>query len=364
MVHIFMEESYTGNNRAALVLDGISSVLRKKRVAYKIYNNPDDIPGDARIVVLICASLNFATSMIELFNSRGIHPLLFGFQYIDTMYQYSCITLTYTKTMYQLTNYIASDNPGKIAFLGYNSDSLPDKLKLIGVNHAAKELGYACRVFKSHGDVKACIEEFERECSDITNIVCSNDGVAMILRTYYKKLLEGRRMCSCAGLTLSGYIDDPHPTTVINYYEAGVRLAEMYLFLSKCEEISSTTMTIDMDIRIGGETISNKNFPIRSEIIYSNQSVDFYGDKYIMEVEDLDRMLIECDATDLVILDDIMSGKSYEQVAEERFLASNTVKYRIRAMLHNANVLSKKDLIALIRRYGLHFPENGTTKNE
>lgn len=339
----------------SLILDGISTVAKKKRMAIKLYKDIDRLPEGISVVVLICASLKWATDTIERLNDQNIHPLLFGFQYVDTMYQYSGITLTYTKTTYQLTKYILAGEGGKTAFVGYNEDSLPDKLKLMGMKYAVKEAGEEFRIFKSHGDVNACIEEFAENGGDIRNVVCANDSIAMVIRSSYPHLLEGKKLCSCSGLKISELMENPHPTTKINYFKAGTQIAELYLFLLKGDKINSTIMTLEMDIYIGKEILSSIENP-KNNIIYSRKAVDFYGDKNIQEVENLDLMLLNCDETDMNILKDMTEeGLSYEKIAEKYYLAANTVKYRVHAMMRNARVESKKDLLACIRKYNLKF---------
>lgn len=354
MIHVLIEESYVNNNRAELVREGICSVAKKKRIAVETYQNIAELPEGVRVVILICASLKWATDAIELLNERGIHPLLFGFQYIDTMYQYSCITLTYTKTLYLLTKYLLAENPGETAFLGYNEDSMPDRLKLTGVRFATEEAGIPLTVWNNKGDTLACIVEFAKKGGSAKNVVCGNDAVAVLMRSYYPELLENRRICSCSGMKISEFTDPPYPKTTVNYFKAGVRLAELYLFLIKQKEISSTLMTLDMDISVtDGKTIADTGIP--SAILYSSRNVDFYGDKNVREVENIENMLLKCDETDLAILRRITKEESYEQIAEYEHLALNTVKYRIHAMLKNAELLSKKELLGYISKYGLVF---------
>ena len=85
----------------------------------------------------------------------------------------------------------------------------------------------------------------------------------------------------------------------------------------------------------------------------NRESVDFYRDVLVQEVESVDHMLTQCDALDLMLLADVMDGMGYERIAEKYYLAPNTVKYRISAMVKNAGVNSRKALTTLLKRYGL-----------
>lgn len=355
MVHILLEENYADNNRIDLIVGGIQSIVKKRRIGIKIYKSMDEIKDGTRVVILICASMSWATEAIALLNERGIHPLLFGFQYLDSMYQYSCITLTYTKTTYLLTGYLLSLEKGNTAVLGYNSDSLPDNLKLLGARHAAEKYGVPLKIFRNDGNLQECLDDFAQNGEDVKNIICLNDSIAVILDAFYPHLLCGRRMCSCSGMKISEFLVRQYPMAKIDYYKAGERLAELYLFLLRCGELSSTVMTLEMDISIGKE--NGGSFPpIGIEPVCDG--VDFYGDKLVHEVEGLEHMLLACDESDMDILRDILCDFSYETIAEKRHFALNTVKYRVHAMIKNAEVSTRKELVSLIEKYHLDFGRN------
>ena len=352
MIHVLIEESYSRNNRTGLVLEGIYSVTRRKRIAVKVCSSEKELENEPRIVILICASLKWAEETIAHFNARGIHPLIFGYQYLDTVYQYSSVMLTYTISTYMITKYLLLEDCGEIAFLGFNKDSLPDRLKFSGAEYAAEEFGVLCRPFYNCGDSLACIEEFRKSAAGVKNIVCSNDVIAVLLRCLHPKLLEGRQMCSCSGLKMSEYIPSAHPTTLINYYKAGVQLANLYLFLEKNAEISPTHTMLDMDICISGD--DPVYFPMNIQP-HSTHTVDFYGDPAVQEIDSLENMLLKCDEMDLSILKRLMLNVSYERIAELENVALNTIKYRVYAIMKNADICSKKKLVSLIEKYGLKF---------
>ncbi len=353
MVNILIEEGYQYNSRCNRLLEGILSVARKKRIAVNKCMREDKIEKGARIVILICASLKWVTDAIARLALRGIHPLLFGFQSIDTMYPYSCINLTYTKTTYLLARHLLGKNSGKMAFLGYNKDSMPDRLKLTGAEYAAQEAGTECVPFFNRGDILACIEEFAARAEEFGNIVCGNDAVAIILHNTRPDLCEGRGVCSCSDMKLGEYLNFPHATATIDYFKAGIRLSELYFFLEKRSEISSTFMTLEMDLIIDG--VRTESGAVTGGFIYGGKNVDFYGDGAIREIELLENMLVKCDDLDMSILHRITDGTPYEQIAEMENLAINTVKYRIHIMLKNGGVSSKKKLLHLIAKYDLKF---------
>ena len=72
-------------------------------------------------------------------------------------------------------------------------------------------------------------------------------------------------------------------------------------------------------------------------------------------MERLDKMLGQCDETDLLILKDVVDNVTYETIADEYYLAVNTVKYRMKKLLDAAGVTSRKELLRLLEEYKIKF---------
>ena len=362
MFHILIEENYSENNIFHKLLDGITSVAKKKHVDVEVYTSTDALPVDCRVVIIICQSLKWSTDRIGELNLKNIHPLVFGFQYLDTMYKYSSIAPNYTKSAYRLTKYALAEKNGKVAVVGYNEDSLPDRLKYMGIKYAINEVGAEHELFRNSGDVISCLNDFANNSDGISNIVCCNDNIAVMLYNKYSELIKDKGICSCSGIKISEYFENPYPVCRIDYYQAGIQLAMLYRFLIKQEVIYSTVMTFDMDL-VGVSVVDD--IPMvapPSADIYSMAEVDFYGDKSFRDMEALDNMLSCCDETDLAILCDITCGSTYEKIAEKYYLAINTVKYRVKKMLDCVSADSRRALIALLDEYGIKFKKTNKTE--
>ncbi|MFR6641818.1 MAG: hypothetical protein ACLUSP_11350 [Christensenellales bacterium] len=74
MITVLVEENYAKNSRVGLILTAFR--LRVASVVVEVYTDEKKIKSNPRVVVLICASLNWRPKPSK-FNDRGIHPLLF-----------------------------------------------------------------------------------------------------------------------------------------------------------------------------------------------------------------------------------------------------------------------------------------------
>ena len=353
MIHILVEENYSDNNRFQRLLEGVSSAARKRHEDVDICRRVEELPRGCRMVILVCQSLKWSVDRVRELNVLGVHPLVFGFPYLDTMYDVSSLAPNYTKAAYLLTRHLLSSGEGKVALLGYNEDSLPDRLKYTGVRYAAVSAGQEVEIYRNTGDVAECLATFFERCGDAAHIVCCNDNVAILLRRLYPRLLEGRTMGSCSGLKISEFFADPYPTFRIDHFSAGERLASLWLLLMREDPIPSTVMTFDMQFFVGDRSMPVGNVCVDTYV--GEGAVDFYGDKSFEAMERLDRMLTMCDNADLQILSALMKGQTYATMSDRLYLAINTVKYRIKKMTDAAGVSDRRELKSLLNDYGLIF---------
>ena len=77
----------------------------------------------------------------------------------------------------------------------------------------------------------------------------------------------------------------------------------------------------------------------------------YYSDLEIDEMIKVETLLNACDADDLAILKGILKDKTYSHLAEELFMSTNGVKYKLKNMFHLCKVNSKIEFLDLIRKY-------------
>ena len=77
----------------------------------------------------------------------------------------------------------------------------------------------------------------------------------------------------------------------------------------------------------------------------------FWEDREMNEWMRIEQLLAACDETDLTILR--LLREERRDIAEEAYLSDNGVKYRIKKMKRICAVESKRDVIALLEKYGI-----------
>lgn len=344
MIHILVESGYEKNNRAEKILNGIISSAKKRHEDWTVYQSVNDAKGDEGVIILISQSEAWTSGAVKALSGLGIHPLLFGFEGMDTGCGYSSISPAYTKSAYNLARYAASFGGKNFAILGYNKDSLPDRLKYTGIRQALTEAGAKYKVFENRGSIAKCIDSLLNCQEDFSDLIFCNGNTAVALYSGNREFLEGKRIYSCSALRICDFFDLPCPVCKIDYFTAGTELTRLCVFLKKEESPSPCIMSVDMYM----------DFPHSAEDTVhpiNNTEIDFWADTELLDMERLDGMLSECDETDLAILSGIIAGETYEKSAEKLFISTNTVKYRIKKLLELSRTESRKDLISLIQKF-------------
>jgi len=350
VIHILVEKSYTDNIRFSELLEGISAATKKHREEIAIYHSAKDLPTAAMPVILLSQSMRRSEEWITELCEMGLHPLVFGFRHLELPYTYSSITPDYTRAAYRLTRHtLLGQGGGRVAILGYNGDSMPDRLKYIGIRKAANEAGVGCELFKNDGDLDACMSRFIPRADEFRAVICCNDNVAVALYTGYPELAEKKRLAACSGSNISEFFERPYPVCRIDYRFAGERLARLADFISQGEWAHSTVMTFEMKIT----GIGDEEPPYLPQ--KSGDEVDFYGDGALLRMERLNRMLGFADECDLGILAAIARGETYEEIGEKNFISESTAKYRTRKMLEQAGVGSRRELAELLSEFRIKF---------
>ena len=77
----------------------------------------------------------------------------------------------------------------------------------------------------------------------------------------------------------------------------------------------------------------------------------FYSDAEIDEMLKVETLLNSCDKDDFLILERILNNATYAQIAEELYMSTNGVKYKLKNMFTLCHVASKTEFIELLNKY-------------
>lgn len=361
MVTVFFDRESLGNYKAQLALRGVRSAIAKRKYECRLIHELDGVePADehGKPIIVFSHSESRSLRILRELSEKGYRPVFIVNRISGAEYSVSSVSIDYRYACHLLTCRMLEDNDRPIAFLGFNSDSIPDKQRLEGFEAAVGERGADSRMFANFGDVRSCLEEYWAHRDIYKNVVCVNDIHAVALLNRLKESGEdcgAYRICGFGNTMLSKY-SVPRITTVEPNYELAGRCAvELYSVLERNKNLRAVTFTVDAefyeeDSLVGESAGTTALIPPVPMPLHG----DFYDDSYVMELDSLDSMLSTCDETDLGILHDLLTGATYEEICEKQFIAVNTLKYRIKKLTAAARVSGKNELLARIQKYRLN----------
>lgn len=354
MLSIIVETNYKNNKRFTGFLSGVKSVADKRKIPIKVYARPEEVDKACKVLIVVGASLQWTRSVINYFSELDVHLILFGFSNLENLSGCSFISQKYADTMHKLVSALLKTCTDKIAFIGYNPDSLPDYQKLYGAKQAAAEHNVPLDVFFNYGNMRDCLNKFLPRKKEYKNLVCVNDMVAILLCNALEDV-SGYNISGYDSLYITKFLRYSFLSTVIDYFKAGKIVAEFYNYLFKSANICEMTVALTSELVFRGEIIEDDCGQTVNANNIETLHIDFYGDKPVALVEKIDNIFRDADDIDIRILKGLLHGETYEAIAEKNFMALNTVKYRINKMKSIFGEVSKAEFISILRNFGIEI---------
>lgn len=263
---------------------------------------------------------------------------------------YSVVTGDISKDMNTLYTHLKSCGSTKICLYGVNPNSTSDKFK--------EEAFFAlepCKdnVFYNRGSLVRCFEDFSKRQSEFDGCICVNDFAAISLISHLENK-ESIYIASYGGNSLVT-MHKPAITHVKSnldcFASAGLDLAKI---LCKNKNINSVIIYISSTF-VTGETTgtaSDKQF----EKVYLKSDAENSGDKLFYSDEEVKRLIkIEtllsslCDP-DFIIVELLLEGNTYEEIASRVNMSVNGIKYKLKNMFEICQVKTRQEFCTLLRQ--------------
>lgn len=360
MVTVFFDCESLGNYKAQLALRGVLSALSKRRYEHILLHDlslVEPAEQEGQPIIVFSHSESRSICILRDLTEKRYRPVFIVNRVGGFEHAVSCVSIDYRSACYRLTCRVLEGEGKPVAFLGFNSDSIPDKQRLEGFEAAVKQYGAESRIFSNFGNVCSCLEEYWENRYIYKNVVCVNDIHAVALVNRLRENGEDcgeYRVCGFGNTMLSRYCVPRITTVEPNYELAGRCAVEVYAVLEKNRHVRAVTFVVDSEIYEG------ESFPCEGGDTaflgvsdFAPTYRDFYNDSLVMELDGLDRMLSLCDETDLGILRGLLAGETYEEICGRHFIAVNTLKYRIKKLMAAAQVSDRAELTERIRKHKL-----------
>ncbi len=343
---ILCEKNYFESNWCLQILQGLKSELKKRRMEYELLFDFQAFESDTTLYV-IGSDYRWISSAVANANSMGITPIVV-FNQLDHIIngRYHSVSSDINGTVVSLLEWLKTENKKNICLYGINPSSVSDIGRSESYFRLFSEKG---RSFVNSGSFEKCFADFRNsgECFDA--VICTNDLAAVSLVRHLLETdpvaLQGMTVVSCSKSAISECFGAYIRSVDINFTSFGTNAYAISRIVNHGQNISEIALTVKWDMNFDVEV------PLCEGTRISLDDNGFYEDPELAQLLKLDRLLEHCDAIDKRIIGLLLADRTYAEIAEECYMAEQSVKYRVKQYLEICGLKNRRELIALFNDY-------------
>lgn len=349
MLYILLEPIYKESVWCKEIRDGIIFCAKEKRMEYEVTDSAENITTDN--VIIVATSIDYIRESTAALENKGIKTVVATPKInTDKAIDSSFVGFDTEKVVFDIMSVFSGDEKNDVALLGVNEDSVNDILKKQNFILAG---GKEKNVFLNCGNIKQCVEAFIKTADTKTAVLCTNCYVAFYLIKKLKEIEFPADKLNIVSLSDSPLLTSVSPSVSavgIDYISLGKAAFQAYRIIEKNPDIRNLNLSVNYKL-IERETTDLGGF----DKIKDNEkgkettTLDFYEDKKLLPIMNLERLLDGTDLTDKEILKKLLKGKKHEQICEELFMSESGLKYRLKKLFALAGVNDKTALLELIK---------------
>lgn len=368
--YVALEPDYESKSWCLQCLQGVKRDIARSSGNFVEISVSDEavlreIAHEARPLTIVIGSLlDWTKQTIAKLDKFGIHCIIPASGAQGTFSCVSSVTVDYTDAVYTFCDYLLSIGRPRVALVGIYQDSLNDLNKLNAFLAFMRERLHRNAeqdVFRTVGTLRIPCDDFCQRYEEYDAVLCSNDVVALYLmerlRAKQVSIPEQLSLIGLSERTFSRFVQPGITSVSPDFIEIGKNTVRIYKLLRRSSGIKSIQAQVQGIINCRA---SSGNMPFHRAIPNSHcdlipQPDDFYGDVDAQPIFALDTLLTHCEPLDFDILKGLEEGQYYAQMADQLFTTEYTIKYRVKRMQDLAQVKTRDELIALLKRYEYLF---------
>ena len=353
-----IETGYQFNNRFTKIINGIASACKAHSYTFNTLGLSDitNAEYDNQPIIVLGASVAWVTSAVDFLCQKKYHPIVVGFNFQN----FSCtfITQNHALDAYTQAYWFLAKQHRKCAFLGFNPESFCDRAKYSGLLLATEHTGHHFLendIFKMTTSSQ-CVDDFISKADNYDTIFCSNDTVALLLISKLKSP-ELYNIISFGDLYLKQYCSVFFHSLSPDYFNIGKIAVEMHSTLASYSSIVNSTIYVKSNFNTSAIKDVSIQLPPPPIMTMEDTLLDTQGlaDENATKIDWLNNALERCNDTDIDLLTKLQKNLTYEQIAEQLYMSTNSVKRRLKRILTNAHITNKKQFLATTTQLKLDF---------
>lgn len=358
--YIISEPNFSISRWYKSIVSGITQLQQEKRINVAFLSDVfglKNIPIHEDDALLIIGSENkWIANVIVVapqeFDNRII--VVADYKHCVIGRNYSVISSDIAKILVSFYSYLNMHGKKRIALYGINPLSTSDLLK--------KETFLQCGgsendCFYNAVSLNDCFESFQEQMGSYDGVICANDYAAISLakrKSHSKELF----ITSFSDTFITTLFSPSITCSRTNFKHFGSSLYDLVKILQKNKSINSLSVYLEYSFVVGETTrflpfpqnaIAVPLLPVPATI--QNRDTNFYADPESGQMLKIDKMLMDCDSIDMLLIGQLLNGFSFAKISENLFVSPSTVKYRIKQLYKCCEVETKTEFLDLLNKY-------------
>lgn len=351
MVAILRDTAYSQSLWGQKLYQSLVERLRQKRIPF--CDITDTCPADCDGVFVIATDPNWTRQVIRQLNAAGRRPILLCNQTEPIGgCVYSAVCSDINTSMKNVLDTLKAQKKTRVALYGVNFRSLSD-ISRINTLFAWREDAFdAMEIFENEGSLSQCFDAFYPRVTAFDAVICANDFAALSLVKRLEQkdpaALQNLTVISCAETHIAAAYRKYITTLHIHFELYGKAAVYIYESLGKRPYLTGMTVNVAWDLENG----TAQQTVTETAISLPTAEDAFYADPELRAMMIAEKVLGVADDTDRVILQNLLLGKGYTEVADACFLAESSVKYRVKRLIAGSGAADKAELLQALQTYG------------
>lgn len=343
-------------------IEGLKEAAAKQKKTLQMVDSPEQIEDGAVSAILIGTNNEWTKDAVNKCRRRGIRPILIGSNPIKFGEDISGTVYSGKSSVEELLRYFVSCGRKRVALLGINTKGSNDLSKREAFLSLARQLHLPITAddiyYYKMADSENPGEAFFDAITRYDGVICSNDYVAAVVLSY----AAGHGINVPEQLFVSGLGDNPLcrytspslTSATRSYRKTGEQAFNIWKQITNDPDVFSVVVTVRCEIKPRAST-ANAPLPTGGMGMQPERKLPSMPEGTLVAAYEMARSLeyclSQCDPIDIRIIHGMIGGISAEALAEQLFLSSGTVRYRLKKIYAAANVSTKAEFIELFNRY-------------
>ena len=360
---VFYDEKSAASTQYSNTLQGIKAAAANSGIKMLPISeeevdtlNFSELPS---IAIVTSASMPFVMSVIRQLRAANCRTVLAGMDSEQFGHDISCATPSRRAETQQLVNYLYNCGKNHLALVGFGRNSINDDFRYHAAMSAVAVWGKPLTdsdVWLWQRDPRPSFEAFLDVADRYDAVICPNDIMAILFidscKAHGLKVPEDLYVASFGNMNVGRFYSPSVTTMTMDMLTVGKQAFNVCRFLSYGDDTQQTALKITVPSRIlvrestGCQIIGND----QTVVMPALQADTFYYNPAISVLVSIEACISQRDRIDFHVMNDLMEGKSYEEIADRLYISGSTLRYRLNKIFADAGVKTRQEFEALIRQ--------------